>query len=167
MFNVSRRLGDNLKYSHSMLHKLLIPSSIDVKQITAIFFAISGIKIDQVSKKEETSSNQRKKLHLGRNVNLPRLLCASCYSKTSQMYSRMNVPCKIASPALTSHPCESDNNRQHKKPFESHCEFIKSKDFQFNANSVLQYSVWTGFIASSLIVTLEDNITFLKFYRAI
>jgi len=105
----------------------MVSTSINVEEITAIFFAIFGIKTGQVSKKEETSSIQKKKLRLGRNVNLPRLLCASCCSKTSPMYSHTNVPRKIASPALTPNPCESDNKRQHKKLFESHCEFIKRR----------------------------------------
>ena len=59
---------------------------------------IFGIKTGQVRKKEEISSNQNKKLHLGRNVNPQHLLCASCSSKTSPMYSHMNMPHKIVSP---------------------------------------------------------------------
>jgi hypothetical protein len=44
----------------------MVNTSIDVKEITAIFFAIFGINTCQVSKKEETSGNQKKKLHLAK-----------------------------------------------------------------------------------------------------
>jgi hypothetical protein len=92
----------------------IINTSIDVIEITAIRCVISDVDINQVSKYMYTDN--LKEITPWRNVNLSRLLRASCTSKTSPMYSQTNVPRRIVSPALTAHPYKSPHKGQYHKP---------------------------------------------------
>jgi hypothetical protein len=91
-----------LSFNHSA-H--IIGMSINFVHIAATFFTIPKSQtkhIQNIARKQK-----RAKIASSKVDNLSRLSFASCSSKTSPMYSHINVPRRIGSPALTAQPCIS------------------------------------------------------------
>lgn len=104
-----------------------------------------------------------------------RLLFASCWSRTSPMYSQTNVPRSICSQARNPHPCgfdqtwilELEQDKWIKKTMTkkgSHLAFC-FKNFQFHANSILQNSILTCSRASAELIAFINRITLLQHFQ--